>query len=160
MNEKRNEKWLDELISRTINTTKPEFDVEKWKQKYPEEFQILQSLSGQDSSRRQPSVWRIVRQSPITKLAAAAVIIVAIGFFIAHRGPREQEPVQIAKADKSPAELMTLMSLHFAYRQGGIEGVEEICDKAFKRVGPRPARVSIQELLEEFNGQDFERTKL
>ena len=40
MNDK-NEKWLDELISRSINTDKPEFDVEKWKQEYGEEFQML-----------------------------------------------------------------------------------------------------------------------
>jgi len=161
MNKKKNEKWLDELISRTINTTKPQFDPEKWKQKYPEEFQMLQSLSGQDSSRRQPSVWRIVRHSPLTKLAAAAVIIIAVGLFLVHRGPDEQiKPTEVAKVTKSPAEMMTMASLTFAYRRGGIEAVEEICDKAFKRVGPRPARVSIQELLEEFNGQDFERTKL
>jgi len=31
MNEQRNEKRIDELISRTINTEKPQFDVEKWK---------------------------------------------------------------------------------------------------------------------------------
>ena len=163
MNKKRNEKWLDELISRTINTTKPEFDVEKWKQKYPQEFQMLQSLSGQDSSRRQPSVWRIVRQSPITKLAAAAVIIIAVGLFLVHRGPDEQiKPTEVAKVTKSPAEMMTMASLTFAYRRGGIEAVEEICDKAFKMVGPRPASLSVRQLLEELNGngKNSERTKL
>ncbi len=54
MNKKRNEKWLDKLISRTINTTKPEFDVEKWKQKYPEELGILKSRAGQASARQHP----------------------------------------------------------------------------------------------------------
>ena len=43
MNEQRNEKRLEELISRTINTDKPQFDAEKWKQKYPDEFQTLLS---------------------------------------------------------------------------------------------------------------------
>jgi hypothetical protein len=43
MNRGKKEKWLDELISRTINSGRPQFDVEKWKQKYPEEFQMLKS---------------------------------------------------------------------------------------------------------------------
>ena len=43
MNEQKNDKWLDELISRTINTEKPQFDAEKWKQKFPDEFQALQT---------------------------------------------------------------------------------------------------------------------
>ena len=38
MNKQKNEKRMDELISRTINTTKPQFDPEKWRQKYPDEF--------------------------------------------------------------------------------------------------------------------------
>jgi len=41
MNKREKEKKLDELISRTINTEKPRFDAEKWKQKYPDEFQTL-----------------------------------------------------------------------------------------------------------------------
>ena len=41
MSEQENDRWLDELIHRTINTTKPDFDAKKWKQKYPEEFQTL-----------------------------------------------------------------------------------------------------------------------
>ncbi len=43
MSRKKDEKWLDEIISRTINSGRPEFDAEKWKQKYPEEFQMLKS---------------------------------------------------------------------------------------------------------------------
>ena len=155
-----NEKWLDELIGRAIDSEKPEFDIESWKQKYPEEFQMFLSRARQPSP-RQPNIWRTILKSPITKLAAAAVIIIAVGLFLVHRGPGEQiKPTEVAKAAKSPAEMMTLASFTFAYHRGGIEAVEEICDKAFKMVGPRPAKVSIQELLEEFNGQDLERKTL
>jgi len=175
MNEKRDEKWLDELISRSINTKKPQFDVEKWKQKYPEEFGILKSRAGQASPRQHPiltygvnyhtckRVGRTIFKSPITKLAAAAVIIIAVGLFLVHRGPDEQiKPTEVAKVTKSPAEMMTMASLTFAYRRGGIEAVEEICDKAFKMVGPRPASLSVRQLLEELNGngKNSERTKL
>jgi len=160
MKKQKDEKWLDELISRVINEGEPQFDAEKWKQKYPEEFQLLKSRAAQAST-QQVSIWTAAFQSKITKLAAAAVIIIAVGLFLVHRGPGEQgKPTKVVKVAKSPAEMMTLASFTFAYRRGGIEAVEEMCDKAFKMAGPRPAKVSIQELLEEFNGQDLERKTL
>lgn len=169
MNEKKDEKWLDELISRTINSGKPEFDDEKWKQKYPEEFQMLKSRAAQrpltPSARRHPiltygvnyhtckRVGRVVCKSTITKLAAAAIIIIAIGLFAVHRRPVERiEPPEIPEVTKSPAEMMTAMSLNIAYRKGGMEAVEKQCEKAFEMLRPQPAKVSIQELLAEFNG--------
>ena len=124
---------------------------------------VRQTLANKQKKRESSSarIWRAIIQSPITKLAAAAVIIIAVGLFLVHRGPDEQiKPTEVTKVAKSPAEMMTLASFTFAYRRGGIEAVEEMCDKAFKMVGPRPAKVSIQELLEEFNGQDLERKTL
>ncbi len=161
MSKNKDEKWLDELISRTINSGKPEFDVEKWKQKYPEEFQMLQSLSEQDSRTGRSSIWRVVRQSPITKLAAAAVIIVGIGLFavLVRRGPGEQIGPRVAK---SPVEMMTALSLERAFRKGGIEAVEKQCKQAFKLCGLRPSSLSVEQILAEFNGngKSSERTRL
>ncbi|MHC4098998.1 MAG: hypothetical protein ACYSWZ_19265 [Planctomycetota bacterium] len=153
MSRKKDEKWLDELISRTIDSRKPEFDAEKWKQKYPEEFQMLQSMSKQESPTRRPSIWRIVRHSPITKIVAAATIIVAIGFFIVHQRPSEQDDTTtVSKVTKSPVEMMTAISLERAFRRGGIEAVEEQCRKAFRPIGPRPGSLSVEQILAEFNG--------
>lgn len=81
MNEQK-EKKLDELISRTIGSGEPKFDSEKWKQKYPDEFQMLLSRT-RGGTGRQANVWRLILSSRITKLAAAAVIIVAVGITIA-----------------------------------------------------------------------------
>ncbi|MGB2806281.1 MAG: hypothetical protein WBC22_00965 [Sedimentisphaerales bacterium] len=151
MSRKKDEKQMDKIISRTINSGKPEFDAEKWKQKYPEEFQMLQSMSKQDSRARQPSIWRIVRQSPITKIAAAAVIIVGIGLIavFVHQGPGEQH---VPKVVKSPTKMMTAMSLTMAYRRGGIEAVDEQCEKAIRMLGPRPLPLTLGQLLTENNG--------
>ena len=77
MNKQRDDKWLDELISRTINTTKPQFNPDKWKQKYPHEFELLKSRAKKAPAIVQPSIWKILLQSRITRLAAAAVIIAA-----------------------------------------------------------------------------------
>ena len=82
MNEQNDEKWLDELISQTINTTKPEFDAEQWKQKYPEEWQLLKSRAEQGPSSIQPSLWKTLTHSRLTKLAAAAVLIIAVGLLM------------------------------------------------------------------------------
>jgi hypothetical protein len=115
MSRKKDEKRLDEIISRTINSGRPEFDAEKWKQKYPEEFQMLQSMSPKDSRTRQPSIWLIVSQSPITKLAAAAVIIAGIGLFIIHLGPGEKaDTTMVSEIAKSPLEMMTALSLELS----------------------------------------------
>ena len=152
MKKQENEKWLDELISRTINSGEPQFDAEKWKEKYPEEFQLLKSRAGQASA-HQVNIWRRTIQNRITKLAAAAVIIIAVGLFLVYRGPGEQvKPTEVAKVAKSPAEMMTMASFTFAYRHGGMEAVEEICDKAFKMMGPQPIRLSVRELSKELNG--------
>jgi len=162
MKKEENEKWLDELISRVINEGEPQFDAEKWKQKYPEEFQLLKSRAGQPSSVYQVSIWTAAFRSRITKLAAAAVIIIAVGLFLVHRGPGEQvKPTEVAKVTKSPAEMMTAMSLTFAYRRGGINAVEKQCDKACELLWPRPEKISIKELLTELiNNDELERTKL
>jgi hypothetical protein len=82
MKEEKNEKWLDEIISRAINTTKPQFDAEEWKQKYPEEFQLLKSRATRAST-QQERIWTAVFQSKIPKLAAAAVLLIALGYGIA-----------------------------------------------------------------------------
>ena len=36
MNERKDEKWLDEQLQRTINTTRPEFNAQAWKRRFPQ----------------------------------------------------------------------------------------------------------------------------
>jgi len=150
MNEQGNEKWLDELISRSINTEKPQFDSEKWKQEYPDEYQTLISRKATTSPRA--IQWANILKSSITKFAAAAVIIVAISFFVFHKEPLEQQRSQKVIVTKSPAEMLTLRSLKIAYRNGGIEAVETQCEKAIEKLGLKPERISVQELLEDIIG--------
>jgi len=162
MNKQRNEKRLDELISQTINTGKPQFDAEKWKQKYPDEFQSLISRAAKGVSARQPNILKVIFKSPLTKLAAAAVIIIAISFFITPQDRSKQEPPKIVEVTQSPVEMMTAMSLERAFRRGGIEAVENQCKEAFKPTRPAPGSLSIEQMLEEFdgNGHNTERTRL
>jgi hypothetical protein len=152
MNEQRNEKRMDELISRTINTEKPQFDAKTWKQKYPDEYQVLLARAAKGDSNRQPTILKVILKSPLTKIAAAAVIILAVSFFSIHQDPGNQEQPGIAEVTKSPVEMMTAISLERAFRQGGIEAVENQCEQSLKLLGTRTDGLSSQELLSEFNG--------
>jgi len=163
MNEQKNEKRLDELISRTINTEKPRFDAEKWKQKYPDEFQSLLRRAAKVDSARQPNILKVIFKSPLTKIATAAVIIVAISFLVVYQKPSEQaDTTTVSKVTKSPVEMVTAISLERAFRRGGIEAVEKQCEQAFKPIGPRPRSLSVEQILAEFNGnsKSSERTRL
>ncbi len=161
MNEQRNEKQMDELISHTINTEKPQFDAEKWKQKYPDEYQVLLWRAAKGDSIRKPKILKVILKSPLTKVAAAAVIILAVSFFSTHQDPGKQEQPNIVEVKKSPVEMMTAISLERAFRRGGIEAVEEQCKQAFKPIAPQPGSSSIKQILAEFNGngKSSERTR-
>ena len=115
MKEQKDEKWLDKLISRAINKGEPQFDAEKWKQKYPEEFQLLKSRATQASTQRE-SIWIAAFQSRIPKLAAAAVLLIALGYGIALlTAPRELDADQLHALEislKSSLEPAIRQSLH------------------------------------------------
>ncbi|MHC4477312.1 MAG: hypothetical protein ACYTEL_16820 [Planctomycetota bacterium] len=116
---------------------------------------LIRELDKSDNtpSAAQPlSVRRRIMASRMTKLAAVAVIVVAVGFLL-YWGPGAQpEAPQVSQVTKSPAEMLTFVSLTMAYRRGGIEAVEQQCEKAFEMLGPRPAALSTQDILKELNG--------
>jgi len=95
----------------------------------------------------------IILRSRAAKLAAAAAILVAVGLLMVYQNPpAPQEPPRTVNVAKSPAEMLTGMSLGMAWRRGGIEAMDEQSKKAFDILGAEPANGSIQELLVELNG--------
>ncbi|MHC4587381.1 MAG: hypothetical protein ACYS3N_22875, partial [Planctomycetota bacterium] len=82
---------------------------------------------------------------------AAAVIIVAIGLMAVflHREPGERVSPRF---EKSPTKMMSAMSLTMAYRRGGIEAVDEQYEKAIRMLGPKPAGLTVKQLLTKTNG--------
>jgi hypothetical protein len=143
MNDQRDENQLDELIKLSINTAKPEFNVEQWKTRYPEEYRILL---------KQKTVPRRIRAMRVG-LSAAAMIAVIVGLFlITHDRDQQKEPPRNPAAAQSPAEMLTAISLKMAYRRGGIEAVDKQCETAVKMLGPRSSSLSVKELLIDFNG--------
>lgn len=81
MSGQKDEKWLDEMISRAVDCNTSQFDAEKWQRKYAEEAQMITTLGRQDNSdpiARRHKLGRTIMQSKWTKLAAAASIIIAV----------------------------------------------------------------------------------
>ena len=80
MNQQNNEKLLGELISRAVGRENLKFDFNKWKvqnQKEIQDFQVEMKQSGMNNPVL-TNIWRTIMKSSITKLAAAAVIIIAV----------------------------------------------------------------------------------
>ena len=98
------------------------------------------------------SVVRMILQNRAARFAVAAVIILGVGLLSDQLGPREQEPLEIRRVAKSPAEMLSVLSLNMAYRRGGLEAVDDVSNEAFKLLDSKPAGVSVRELLAGSNG--------
>lgn len=88
-------------------------------------------------------IFRIIIRSRMIQ-AVAATIIIGIGFFSVYEWGERDAIVSkpIPQEVKSPADLTTLGALRFAFCQGGMEKVEQMCDQAISMSGPRPAEIS------------------
>ncbi len=143
----------EENIEEFVKVRKPHVTTSRQmdKRTLDDSFAAMEQTIRAKSAGHKPSTARIVTLSRMMKLtAAAAVIIVGISLYIAHQGPSEQGiTTKFLETVESPSEIMTMKSLTIAYRRGGIEGIENQCEKALKILGPQPASISLGDL---FNG--------
>ena len=72
--------WLDEALTEAIGSEGKKPDFEQWKQKHPEAVEMLTSRASREGPAylRPLNIGRTIMRSPITKLAAAAVIIIGV----------------------------------------------------------------------------------
>jgi hypothetical protein len=80
MERPENNKWLDEALSETIGSNQTRTNFEQWKQQHPQAVKMLTSRASRKASGSPGPLTtrRLIMKSPITKLAAAAVIIIAV----------------------------------------------------------------------------------
>jgi hypothetical protein len=154
MNE-RYEKWLDEQLKKTVDSGKVNFDSEKWKQKYSAEYEALVSRA-----RTRPNVRRFLWARQLVRIAAVIAVAAIVIFFTSRRPEKRIESAIIAKPPQSPAMMLSRLSLMLAYNRGGLDAVDEQCERAFKLLGHKTNKVSINELLNENNGRKPERKEL
>jgi hypothetical protein len=154
---------LTENMERFIRRRKPHITTgsDTDKRILDDSFGAMEAAKAELTGGR-PSLLSVLLASRVTRLAVAAVIVVVIGFAV-HRISREHTDGQItSEPAKSPAEMLTFVSLTMAYRQGGIEALEKQCEQAVELLGPRIKDLSIGGLLEELNsnGMNSEGTEL
>ncbi|MHC4544808.1 MAG: LolA family protein [Planctomycetota bacterium] len=91
--------WLDEALTEAIGSKGKKPDFEKWKGQHPEAVEMLTSRAGKGppTSTRPLNIGRIIMKSPITKLAAAAAIIVLVSIGISYIA--KDHPGSIALGD-------------------------------------------------------------
>jgi hypothetical protein len=83
MKTQNNDNRLDELLTRAIGQEAPVFDLRQWMQRYPRQAAKLEAMgqSPDPAAIRSLSRWRSIMKSRITKLAAAAAIMIVVGTF-------------------------------------------------------------------------------
>jgi len=143
MSKRKDEQWLDDQLQRAVAGSTPVFDAETWKRKHPGEFQTLLARGGQGQSSLSLGLFRRrIFLSPFGRLATpAAIAAVVVGLiFLAGRPDTSQQgsPTVWSPAAESSADVVSLMSLTMAYRQGGEEALNRQLDTALNELGPRP----------------------
>ena len=154
MSTEKDDKWLDELISQNIDTTKPRFDAEEWKTKHPDAYQSILSRQTKPAISYQPDVLRRIFTHPLAGLtAAAAVIIVVTGLLLTRdsQSPNESTPEPRLVAD-SPTRIVSMMSLRTTYQQGGWDALDRQFRETLKTLGPGPSSLTMGQLLNSSNG--------
>ena len=98
MKRPENDKWLDKSLSETIGSKETRTNFEQWKQNHPEAVEMLTSRGKPKTLAIQHphKIRNIIMKSPITKFAAAAVIIIAVLIGLGHFG---NDSSSIALAD-------------------------------------------------------------
>ncbi len=142
-----NDKWLDEIISKTINTGKPQFDAEKFKQNFPDELEILQSRVHQQ---QMVNLWKRIFSDPVSSLATAAVLILMVVIFVLFSSPKDNTTyLKEQNVKKSHSDLLTSTALMNAYLEGGMEAIDEQNREATKMLNRKQEDITIYELLVE-----------
>jgi hypothetical protein len=105
---------------------------------------------------RQPNIWRMVAKSRIGQIAAMIIVVSTICLVILSDKDEleryEAAGPGVAAKTEMPAKPLILISLNIAYRKGGMEAVEKQYEKAFNRTGPRPVKLTVEDLFMELNG--------
>ena len=123
----------------------------------------LESSKKTKSALAEPNIWRIIKQSLAMKLAAAVVIMTTLYFIIFYTGTNEQSGNIGLREEqlKSPAEMMSALTINTIYRQGGFDAVQRHFEMISELKGSRQRQtITLCDILAELNGNGHERRKL
>ena len=144
----------DNNIEEQIKNLKTEASAEL-DEKMHRKFQQALGKEKTTTASHQPIRWSIILHSRITKLAVAAALVLGVlRLTVVEIGVPEQTKINEAAArSETPAEMVSILSLNMAFRDGGMEAVEEQFEKAEKRVkSGLKENVTADELICELGG--------
>jgi len=129
MNQQNNKKPLGELISRAIGRDSLKFDFEKWKSINEKEIRICKSQITDEQTSRSTvvfNIWSTIIKSRITKLTAAALIIIAVLFGINYLvGPIDGASMLYARVKESIEKKPWIHAKHTILRGENVNSGEE-----------------------------------
>lgn len=136
MNERKDERWLDEQLKRAVNGSTPAFDAEAWKLNHAEAYSALTARV-----RKTPDAGGAVRRRVhwiVGGLAAAAAILIGVTVLLTWTSQDRQESSPgVSVEAASSASIVSMISLRTAYHQGGEEALNRQLDMAMDQLGPR-----------------------
>ena len=134
---------LDSLIENAIGA-ETSFDFDEWKQQHPGEIRKYKAKTAGQPHRRP-------RHTLIRFAAAAGAIAAMIAIAIILTRP--DEPTEVAQYKPFPAHVATIGRLNMAFRSGGLEAIEKLCERPVRTTGPRPEIMTAQQLLNEMENE-------
>jgi len=124
------------------------------KQTLDDSYAAMKETIGFTSKGYKSDMFRFAVQNKVIKLlAAAAIIIIAIGLFLGRNGHTPEIPTtEHREVAQSETKLMSIMSLRLSYQRGGFDALDQQFRDTLDVLGPRSSSISMQELLEGTNG--------
>ncbi|MFH1719102.1 MAG: hypothetical protein ABIF19_17240 [Planctomycetota bacterium] len=145
----------DENIEKFVKDAKPHVTTGRPmdKRTLDDSYAAMQETLRAKSAARKPGLPGMILGSRAVQLAAAAaVVIAAVSLFLGRGGHTPTGPTAEPRwAAESPAKMVSMMSLRAAYRQGGLDALDEQFRDTLNVLGPPPLGISSRELLENVN---------
>lgn len=139
-------------IEKRIKNVNIVVDSERNKKVFSNILQAFEKSKAKELAPSRPNIWKTISRSPIAKLAAAVVIIVAFGLFLGQDWNKPINPTASPPpAAQSPVKKTSLISLRTAYHSGGFEALDQQLRDTLDMLGPQSLSISMQELLEGLN---------
>jgi len=119
-----NNNWLDDALAKAIGSEKRGPNFAKWQQEHPQAVQMLKSQATRQTRLRSPlDIGKIIMRSPITKLAMAAVVIIAAGLAIHYfAGEGTQKCCAWERIADKVAQIKTCVYREHTRQSGGTIG--------------------------------------
>ena len=83
---------------------------------------------------------------------AAAVILIAVGLFTTIHTPKKSIDNTPTAALEQSSKIFTVAHLNVVYNRAGIQGLNEYLEQTVSKTGPRPDKLTVEDMFAELNG--------